>query len=190
VPVAAALRIVLLGLPLEFELQGNTVFITRKRGDSQNEADTPAPEAAPLDTIRGYVRDSTGAPLQGASVTIKGTKDGSKTDMKGQFGLIHAKAGMVVVISYTGYSNKEVVITSGTRTPLSPSTCNVAKRAGCHHCPGLWHHLPAFIYVGSISTVDAETIEAQPVTNVLLAWKGRCRVWRSPQTSGCPAHRY
>jgi len=116
VPVVDALRSILLGLPLEFELQGNTVFITRKAAPRRNEAYTLATEAAPIDTIRGYVRDSTGAPLQGATVTIKGTKDGSVTDLKGGFGLIHAKTGMVVVISYTGFNNKEIVITSATHS--------------------------------------------------------------------------
>src|SRR6202020_1854195 len=82
-------------------------------------AEGPVPAPAPLDTIRGYVRDSSGAPLQGASVTIKGTMDGSKTDMKGQFGLIRAKAGTVVVISYTGYNNKEILITSTLHSPFT-----------------------------------------------------------------------
>jgi TonB-linked SusC/RagA family outer membrane protein len=183
VPVEEALRSILLGLPLDFELQGNTVFITRKAAPRRNDAYAPAPEAAPLDTIRGYVRDSTGAPLQGATVTIKGTKDGSLTDLKGGFGLIHARAGMVIVISYTGFTNKEILITSTTRTPLfimlqrsqSALDATIVQAYGT---------TSRRYNVGSISTVDAETIEKQPVTNVLLALEGQVPGLAVTATSG------
>ena len=184
VPVEAALRIVLLGLPLEFELQGNTVFITRKTADRRDAGEGPAPEAAPQDTIRGYVHDSTGAPLQGASVTIKGTKDGATTDFKGGFGLIRAKAGMVVVVSYTGYVNKEIVITSATHSLFvilqrsqSALDATIVQAYGT---------TSRRFNVGSISTVDAETIEKQPVTNVLLALEGQVPGLAINATSGVP----
>jgi TonB-linked SusC/RagA family outer membrane protein len=185
VPVEDALRSILLGLPLEFELQGNTVFITRKGVTRRTEAYSPAPEALPIDTIRGYVRDSTGAPLQGATVTIKGTRDGSVTDLKGGFGLIHAKAGMVVVISYTGFNNKEIVITSTTRTPMfvmlqrsqSALDATIVQAYGT---------TSRRYTVGSIATVDAETIEKQPVTNVLLALQGQVAGLAVNATSGIP----
>jgi TonB-dependent starch-binding outer membrane protein SusC len=186
VPVEDALRSILLGLPLEFELQGNTVFITRKTVSRRGDAiEGPAPEPAPLDTIRGYVRDSTGAPLQGASVTIKGTKDGSKTDMKGEFGLIRAKAGMVVVISYTGYNNKEVVITSGTHSLFNVylQRSQSALDATVVQAYGTTSRR---YDVGSISTVDAATIEKQPVTNVLLALEGQVPGLAINATTGVP----
>ena len=186
VPVEDALRSVLLGLPLDFELQGNTVFITRKTVPRLRDA--YAPEPAPLDTIRGYVRDSTGAPLQGASVTIKGTTDGSKTDMKGQFGLIRAKAGTVVVISYTGYNNKEILITSTLRSPFTVylQRSQSALDATIVQAYGTTSRR---YNVGSIATVDAATIETQPVTNVLLALAGQVPGLAVTATSGMPGAR-
>jgi TonB-dependent starch-binding outer membrane protein SusC len=185
VPVEAALRSILLGLPLEFELQGNTVFITRKMGYLRDDTrEGPAPEAAPQDTIRGYVRDSTGAPLQGASVVIKGTKDGATTDFRGGFGLIRAKAGTVVVVSYTGYISKEIIISSSTHNLFvmlqrSQSVLDetVVQAYGT---------TSRRFNVGSISTVDAETIEKQPVTNVLLALEGQVPGLTVNQMNGVP----
>jgi TonB-dependent starch-binding outer membrane protein SusC len=186
-PVEEALRSVLLGLPLDFELQGNTIFITRK--PITRKAPSPdalsEPPAAPPDTLHGYVRDSTGAPLPGASITIKGTTDGTRTDIKGGFGLIRVKSGTVVVISYTGYNNKEVVITSATRTPLfvylqrsqSVLDATVVQAYGT---------TSRRYSVGSISTVDAETIEKQPVTNVLLALAGQVPGLAVTATTGVP----
>lgn len=184
VPVAEALRSILLGLPLEFEMQGNTVFITRKVVHKRPEAYVLVTEAAPSDTIRGYVRDSTGAPLQGATITIKGTKDGSATDIRGRFGLIRAKPGMVVVISYTGYTSREFLITADTRTlfvVMKPS--QNALDATIVQAYGTTSRR---YNIGSISTVDAETIEKQPVNNVLLALEGQVPGLAINATSGVP----
>src|ERR1700722_13086081 len=62
--------------PLKFSIKNKNIIISRKPVPREAASEP----AASLDTIRGYVRDSTGAPLQGASVTIKGTKDGATTD--------------------------------------------------------------------------------------------------------------
>ena len=168
VPVAEALRSILQGLPLEFEMQGNTVFITRKVVPGLIES----PEAAPADTIRGYVHDSTGAPLQGASITIKGTTEGTKTDLKGRFGLIRAKAGTVIVISYTGYNNEEVAITGSTH-PTIFITLRRSESALDATIVQAYGTTSRRFNIGSIATVDAATIEAQPVSNVLLALQGQ-----------------
>lgn len=182
VPVEEALRAILQGLPLEFEMQGNTVFITRKMASIRMDA---APEAVPADTIRGYVHDSTGAPLQGASITIKGTTDGTKTDLRGGFGLLHAKAGMVVIISYTGYTNKEVIITSATH-PMIFVTLQRSQSALDATIVQAYGTTSRRFNVGSISTVDAATIEAQPVSNVLLALQGQAPGLAITTTNGAP----
>ena len=168
--------------PLKFSIKNKNIIISRKTvpPDAVSE-----PLAAPIDTIRGYIRDSTGAPLQGASVTIKGTTDGTKTDIKGGFGLIRAKAGTVVVISYTGYVNKEILITSTTRTPLFVmlQRSQSALDATIVQAYGTTSRRYS---VGSIATVDAETIEKQPVSNVLLALAGQVPGLAVTATSGVP----
>ncbi len=171
--------------PLSYEIVDRTVVVRHKVTRKDDAVLGPAPEAAPLDTIRGYVRDSTGAPLQGASVTIKGTTDGSKTDMKGQFGLIRAKAGTVIVVSYTGYVNKEILITSSTR-PMISVYLQRSQDALDETIVQAYGTTSRRYNVGSISTVDAATIQAQPVTNVLLALEGQVPGLAINQSSGVP----
>ena len=168
--------------PLKFSIKNKNVIISRK---SVSPDAVSEPPAAPLDTIRGYIRDSTGLPLEGASVTIKGTKEGTKTDIKGGFGLIRAKAGTVVVISYTGYNNKEIVITSATHTPLFVylQRSQSALDATIVQAYGTTSRRYS---VGSIATVDAETIEKQPVPNVLLALEGQVPGLAVNASSGIP----
>ncbi|GLU53995.1 TonB-dependent receptor [Dyadobacter frigoris] len=62
-------------------------------------------------TISGKVLDSrTNEALIGATVTIKGTTNGSVTDANGEFSLITAqKLPFTLIVSYVGYVRKEVL---------------------------------------------------------------------------------
>jgi hypothetical protein len=60
-------------------------------------------------TIEGVVNDAKGLPLIGASVVVKGTKNGVLTDFDGVF-KIKAKIGDVLLISSLGFDKKEVKI--------------------------------------------------------------------------------
>ncbi|WP_138994998.1 TonB-dependent receptor [Larkinella sp. C7] len=63
-------------------------------------------------TISGKVIDSrTNEPLIGATVSIKGTTNGSATDANGEFSLITGqRLPFTLIVSYVGYLKKEVVI--------------------------------------------------------------------------------
>ena len=66
--------------------------------------------------IRGTVIDATtGDPIIGANVLVKGTTNGTSTDYDGKFAL-DAPEGSLLVVSYIGYVNLEV---NATRTPMS-----------------------------------------------------------------------
>jgi TonB-linked SusC/RagA family outer membrane protein len=66
--------------------------------------------------VRGTLRSSTGEPLAGATITIKGTGNSVTTDANGQF-TINAPVGSILVVSYVGYSNQEVRVLDS--NPLS-----------------------------------------------------------------------
>jgi len=61
-------------------------------------------------TVTGTVTDGK-LPLPAANVVIKGTKGGVSTDMDGKFS-IKAKAGDVLVVSFTGYDSKSITVGS------------------------------------------------------------------------------
>src|SRR5579884_919367 len=63
--------------------------------------------------IKGVVRDETGQPLAGVTVTVKGSATAVRTDAEGRFSL-NAKTGDVLVFSYVGLNTKEVPITGNT----------------------------------------------------------------------------
>ena len=63
--------------------------------------------AQSVTTITGLVKDGQGEPLIGASVVQKGTSNGTITDLDGHF-KVQVPAGATLVISYVGFSEKEV----------------------------------------------------------------------------------
>jgi TonB-linked SusC/RagA family outer membrane protein len=141
--------------------------------------------APPGDSTRGRVADSLGEPLAGASIRIKGTTKGTQSDIHGGFVLKNIPDGTVLVVSYTGYVSREFT---------------VSAKDGNYHYMVLKRsqdELDATVIqaygttsrrfnIGSISTVDAATIQAQPVTNVLLALQGQAPGLVVTATSGAP----
>ena len=69
--------------------------------------------AQKLPEIKGKVVDSSGSPLIGVNVMVKGTAIGTVTNNDGNFVLKSLKEGSVLSISYLGYTTQELTIKSG-----------------------------------------------------------------------------
>ena len=76
--------------------------------------------------VRGVVRDETGQPLAGVTITVKGTRTAVRTDAEGRFSL-DTKPGDVLVFSYVGLTTKEVTVngTGDLAVELSGNTKNL-----------------------------------------------------------------
>lgn len=61
-------------------------------------------------TITGIVKDASGQPMPGVSISVKGTQIGTMTDADGEYS-ITASAESVLVFSFIGYENVEVAVT-------------------------------------------------------------------------------
>ena len=60
--------------------------------------------------VRGTVIDDTGLEVIGASILVKGTNQGTITDMEGKFSLSVPDANAVIVVSYIGYKTLEIKV--------------------------------------------------------------------------------
>lgn len=80
---------------------------------SSEEFEAPAPQ-----TIRGKITDADGKPVPGASVLIKGTKNGTAADAEGNFSLTVDEKD-VLVISAVGFATQEVSVTGRTNFSIS-----------------------------------------------------------------------
>lgn len=58
-------------------------------------------------TVKGVVKDSHGEPVTGATVVVKGTTNGTVTDLDGNFSL-NVPAGSTLSFSYIGMKTQEI----------------------------------------------------------------------------------
>ena len=61
--------------------------------------------------VKGIVKDTTGEPVIGANVLVKGTTNGTITDFDGNFQL-SANKGDIIVISFIGFTSQEIPATT------------------------------------------------------------------------------
>ena len=97
--VSDAVRQIIDGQEVTYEINGKNIII-RKIAPQQN---TPVGQTK---TITGTVIDPQGEPVIGANIIVKGTTNGTITDIDGKFSL-QAPSNALVVISYTGLPPRE-----------------------------------------------------------------------------------
>lgn len=135
--------------------------------------------------VSGTVTDAGGEPVIGANITVKGTTNGTVTDLDGHFTL-EAPAGSLLVVSYIGYLTKEVP--AGDRTELSIRLTEDTQ------------HLDEVVVVGygvqkksdltgSVANIKAEKLMERPATTVEQALAGRVAGVNVSTNSGRPGGR-
>lgn len=64
--------------------------------------------------IKGTVLENNGAPIIGASVSVKGTTNATMTDIDGKYALPGVEKGSTILITYIGFSSKEFKVSDQT----------------------------------------------------------------------------
>jgi TonB-linked SusC/RagA family outer membrane protein len=111
-PLKNFLDIIFRNQPVEYEINNKTIFIKEKIAPPKTIVTVnvqPVTPADPLSEFTGTVKGTGGVPLQGASVSIKGTAHTTVTNANGQFS-IKAEPGQTLRITFIGYQSVEVVL--------------------------------------------------------------------------------
>ena len=125
---------------------------------------------AQTSTITGVVISAEdNEPVIGASVLVKGTTQGSITDLDGAFSIpnVSAKA-KTLVVSFVGMRTVEVAIQPNMRVVLHPDA-QVMEEVVVTVAYG---SAKKSSLTGAISSVDSKQIEARPVSSVTSALEG------------------
>lgn len=72
------------------------------------------PKPVRFQKVSGTVYEKDGESLPGVNILVKGTLNGTVTDLDGRFSLDVPEGARILVVSYVGYVSKEVDISSGT----------------------------------------------------------------------------
>ena len=119
--------------------------------------------------ITGVVKDAAGVPIIGANVRVKGSTNGTITDIDGNFSLDIAENTELLEVSYIGYKSqvlqikgkKELVVVLKEDTEVLDEV--VVVGFGTQKKVNL---------TGAVSTVSSEAFEDRPVQNVAMMLQG------------------
>ena len=78
----------------------------------------------PPSVVKGRVTDTAGNPLAGATVILKGTTKGISTNENGEFSIQSPKGTGILVISYTGYTSREISFSGNATLDIKLSTAD------------------------------------------------------------------
>jgi TonB-linked SusC/RagA family outer membrane protein len=108
-------------------------------------------------------------PIPGATIKIKGTNQGTQTDVNGAFSL-QARPDNVLVISFIGYSNREVTVGNQTSITLAlvPNNNNLNEIVVTGYTSQRKKDL-----TGSVAVVNVAQLKAQPAASAVEALQGK-----------------
>jgi TonB-linked SusC/RagA family outer membrane protein len=119
-PLASFLDLAFQDQPVAYEINNRSIFIKEKpsTGNLPVAATDQKTVVKEFREITGTVTSSDGgAPLEGVSVIIKGTKVGTSTNAAGKFA-INVEPGQTLIFSYIGFTTAEVAVNGRTTIDL------------------------------------------------------------------------
>ena len=136
-------------------------------------------------TVKGKISDDTGAPIVGASVTEKGTKNGVISDLSGQFSIAVKNASSTLVISFVGFATKEMVV--GNQSDISVSL--VKSETSLEDVVVVAYGTQKKVTVtGAVSALRGEKLIKSPAVDLSNSLSGRIPGLVVIQQSGEPGY--
>ena len=146
---------------VSYEIKGKSIIVHPKQQNSLGTNQTRK--------VTGVVKDALGDPVIGASVLVKGTTNGTITDMDGKFQL-NASDNVVLQISYIGYDSQEVSV-------KGKSTFNIILKEDTKLIDEVvvigYGSVKKSNLTSSVSKITDEALKDRPVTSVGEAFQGQ-----------------
>ena len=114
------------------------------------------------------ISEEDGQPVVGASVLVKGTTQGTITDVEGNFNLSNVpSSAKTLQISYIGMQTQEVAIKPNLKVILKADAKNLDEVVVVAYGTASKKSI-----TGAVSALDTKDIEMRPVTNAAAALEG------------------
>jgi len=121
--------------------------------------------------VSGTLKDNKGNPLQGVSVSVKGSQSGTTTDIDGKFNISVPNAQSILVYSLVGYGSKEQTV--GTNTSISIALSEKPSDLDDVVVIGYGQSVARKNLTASVSTVTAKQIEERQPVSLFDALQGQ-----------------
>lgn len=133
--------------------------------------------------MSGRITDSSGAPLPGVSVVIKGTTTGTISDADGRYTLAHVPHNAILIFSFVGMRNQEVEVAGETTVniTLEEETIGIGEVVAIGYGTVKKSDL-----TGSVSSIKADELNPGANASVEQALQGRVAGVQISQKSNEP----
>ncbi|HTI08240.1 MAG TPA: TonB-dependent receptor [Puia sp.] len=131
--------------------------------------------------VTGRVVDENGKPVAGASVIVKGHKGGTTTDDNGSFKITVDGNNTRLIISYVGFTSKEVPAAEATTVVLAAGKTTIDSVVVVGYGT-----MKKSDVTGSVASVKSSDLLSQPITNALEGLQGRVAGVDIALNSGAP----
>lgn len=168
--------------PGEIRYTINDRHIALYKAASKGHAGAPAGQQKTL-TVKGQVKDTRGEPVVGASIVVKGTTNGTVTDMDGYYTLSNVAEGQTLSYSFIGMKTQEI--------KAGKTTIDVVLQEdaiGLNEVVAIGYgYVKKKDLTGAVSTVSAEDmVMGGTVSNAAQALQGKTAGVQVSQSSKAP----
>lgn len=158
----------------------NSLLINSSKPEIGKEAATQT-----QNVVSGKVTDSSGAPLPGVTVLIKGTTTGMITDTEGNYSISRVPSDATLVFSFVGMKTQEINVSG-------KSTINITmieEAVGLEEVVAVGYGVQKRENViGSVTSLNGDEIKSIPAASVTQAIAGRLPGVTVRQTNGEPGN--
>jgi TonB-linked SusC/RagA family outer membrane protein len=160
----------------QFAMKENSILVTGKATSLQKSIEQITPP------VKGTVKDASGNPMIGATISVKGTNIKILTDDQGNFS-INVADNAVLIISYTGYKPREVAVNG--QAILQVNMIELSKGLDEVIVMGYQSQKRSTI-AGAVTTVNVEDVSKIPIGFADQALQGQASGVRITQATGQP----
>lgn len=166
------------GTDVDYTIKDRIIVLTTPEVLKDNSLD-----ALQQKTITGTVADQTGQPLPGVTVVVKGSSQGTITDIDGKYSLPNVPDNATLIFSFVGMKSQEVAVSG--RNSIDVSL--VEETIGIDEVVAIGYGtVKKSDLTGSVASVKADELQATPMTSIDQGLVGRASGVLVTQTSGMP----
>ena len=143
----------------------NKLIVIHKLGETDNIFNSQQ-----TSKITGKVVDSSGLPLPGVSVVVKGTTNGTITSVDGLYSLSNVPTGAFIIYSFVGMKTEEILV--GNKTVIDMTLTE--ESIGLDEVVAVGYGTAKRSDItGALTRVSEKTIKERPVQNAIQAMQGK-----------------
>lgn len=162
---------------IKYEVMGRQIILSPKNSK------TSIKSIQAQKSVSGIVTDASGTPMPGVTIVIKGTSDGTVTDIDGNYSLTNVPENAQLVFSFVGMKAQEITVAGKTRIDVTLE----ANVIGLEEVVAVGYGtMKKADLTGSVSSVKGTELEKVSSTSVATAIAGKLPGLQVTQTSGEP----